>query len=842
MTAAGGRISPFLLPAATTSRFLLLVVITLWAAGSSFDQVLTWLERYTRCNITGDAAAAAGMPAQRLSPLYLMCVREISLERAVASLAAMAAVTAAVVLLSLVRPRLTRKRQNLRHADPAAYAELHALVSRLARAEGVTRPPILLLDPNRGAPGGRAFGSFGRTYLRLNIGTLHRARKSGDSRELRAVVMHELAHVRNRDIELTTITLASVWVFCGLVAPALVLHTALREPGRLLEVGSRTAAAAVLVLVLAAAVLRARESYADVRVVMAGKPPALRLPRRRSWVQAMLPLHPADSYRAAIVQRPGELMRWLPAESLGAGLAFGIGTAYLTEILQLWFGGTPAEGRLVMSLAGVLNAVPCMAIVLAGAYRAALRAMASGARPPYGVLPGCALGTGLLAGLLAAPSQMGRSWLEFLVGTPLSGLAIMAILLFLSVMLCRWSAVTATVWLPVARARSLRPAYLGALIPAALVSGLWLSAWIQASEVAQEARSLENGLVALGIHLFDVGPLTALLVAVLYPLAAWFRHREPSRGRALWLDTRTPAVLPATRIRPLAALVPPAMFALSALAAEVIIPGPLLIDIFAGNPGDDRVVQAIARLTLWLALMDVLAALTAATIGGMHLLGFAHATLAAVTTGLAVVTVLLAEPILVVCVQRNGCLGDLLLRQLGAVWVAVTAVGVAAGLLSAALAGVLRVPIRLLTAARRRRPPPAPRSWLRRTLAIATLAAAMIWPVFLFPIWTWENGLVTTGTDGRKPDLDMRLPPPRSPGLRAAQTACPAPMWLSPDMAFTDQHARYWATTFVRLAESDRPFLVEMGRAGYARIRDRSGSERPFSTAATRYCRFLTPP
>jgi hypothetical protein len=51
-----------------------------------------------------------------------------------------------------------------------------------------------------------------------------------------------------------------------------------------------------------------------------------------------------------------------------------------------------------------------------------------------------------------------------------------AILLVMCTALCRWASVTAAAWLPVARARSLLPAYLrmGGIVPATLVSGLWL--------------------------------------------------------------------------------------------------------------------------------------------------------------------------------------------------------------------------------------------------------------------------------------------------------------------------------------------------------------------------------
>ncbi|MFC4116504.1 M48 family metalloprotease [Nonomuraea zeae] len=876
MTALTRRINPFLLPAATSSRFILLVSITLSAAGSSYDRVLGgatgWLEAYGRCNRDGDAAAAAGTAAQDLSTAYLACVRAVSLDRAAAGLGAMVMVTAAIVLLSAARPWLTIKRQNLRHADAAAYAGLHALVGELARAEGVARLPTLLLDTNRGAPGGRAFGGFGRSYLRLNIGTLHRARRTGDDRELRTIVLHELAHVRNRDVELTNLTLASVWVFGGLVGLPLLLYTALREPARLLDVGLRTAAATALVVVLAAAVLRARESYADVRADMARQwlPPAPAAPeaagpaaalersstqerttafpgrgRVITWLRAAVPLHPSDEFRATIIQRPGDLMRWMPAEALGAGVAFGLGTVHLTEVVRLWFGGTAAEARLAMFLAALLYAVPCTAIVLAGAYRAALRAMASGDRPPYGLLPGCALAAGLLAGLLAAPSQAGRSWLALLTARPPISVAMVVILLVLCTALCRWSSVTAAAWLPVARARSLVPAYLGGVVPATLVCGACFPAWIQATEIATATGNLENGLVALGTTLFDAGALTGLLVAALYPLAAWLRHREPAPGRALWTHTPAPVALPRLRVRPVAALAPAAVLASAALLLEVLTPRPLLAGVLGGvtaPPGStdyNRFLQYLALLALWLILLEVVAALVSAAVGGAHLLGFSHATLAAVTAGGALMAVVLAEPLVLMCGAPGGCAAGWLVPQLGIAFMMTAVVGVPAGVLGAGLAGAIRVPIRLLVRERAYRPPPAPRTWLRRALAVTALIATLTWSAVMVPVWALEHGLVSPARLPTGTDAVTNVPAPGSPGLRAALTACPGEMRLSVDTIFTDATAYYWATTFARLAESDRPFLAALGREGYARLRDHSGDERPLASAVSRYCQLL---
>lgn len=155
---------------------------------------------------------------------------------------------------------------------PRADAELRALVD--AHLPG-RRIRFLVNVLDRGV-NGMAFGRVGRRAVILSRGLLDLA-SSGDPRDhetFRAVVRHELAHLRNRDLDITQITLALGRCYALLVlAPIL--------PGVLIGViflpppagtASRVlladvVALAVLIVVARGAVLRSRELEADARAV-----------------------------------------------------------------------------------------------------------------------------------------------------------------------------------------------------------------------------------------------------------------------------------------------------------------------------------------------------------------------------------------------------------------------------------------------------------------------------------------------------------------------------------------------------------------------------------------------
>ncbi|NBV77556.1 zinc metalloprotease HtpX [bacterium] len=94
-------------------------------------------------------------------------------------------------------------------ADPAQYAQLHALVEKMAAQEGVPKPRVYIInDP---APNAFATGrNPAHAAVAATTGLLHIMNQA----ELEGVIAHEMSHVVNRDILVSSVAV----VLVGLVA------------------------------------------------------------------------------------------------------------------------------------------------------------------------------------------------------------------------------------------------------------------------------------------------------------------------------------------------------------------------------------------------------------------------------------------------------------------------------------------------------------------------------------------------------------------------------------------------------------------------------------------------
>src|SRR5947209_3253958 len=90
------------------------------------------------------------------------------------------------------------------HARPVSRAEapaLYAQVEDLAARAGIPVPAVYIVDD----PSPNAFAT-GRNPAHATVAVTTGILELLDQRELRGVLAHELAHVKNRDILLTTVT------------------------------------------------------------------------------------------------------------------------------------------------------------------------------------------------------------------------------------------------------------------------------------------------------------------------------------------------------------------------------------------------------------------------------------------------------------------------------------------------------------------------------------------------------------------------------------------------------------------------------------------------------------
>lgn len=233
------------------------------------------------------------------------------------------------------------RRRGVRPLDAERFPALHAEVARLAAGVEQARGATFLVDFLDSGVNGISFGRAGRRHIILSRGLirLHDA-GTADRAAFRAVVLHELAHLRNRDVDITLITLGMLrcyftlmWfprMFGDLVGLVFVPGSAAYSGAALLD----SAVLAAVALAARSVVLRTRGFRADARVVewLGTSEPLLHAfdlasagssgrPRRsvRGWWARLTRTHPSFAQRRACLADQALLMHQ------GFGFAFVIG-------------------------------------------------------------------------------------------------------------------------------------------------------------------------------------------------------------------------------------------------------------------------------------------------------------------------------------------------------------------------------------------------------------------------------------------------------------------------------------------------------------------------------------
>lgn len=98
-----------------------------------------------------------------------------------------------------------------RPADPVQYARLHATVERLAAKEGVPKPGVYVIDD--AAP--NAFAT-GRNPAHAAVAATTGLLELMNDQELEGVIAHEMSHVVNRDILVSSVAVVLVGIIASL--------------------------------------------------------------------------------------------------------------------------------------------------------------------------------------------------------------------------------------------------------------------------------------------------------------------------------------------------------------------------------------------------------------------------------------------------------------------------------------------------------------------------------------------------------------------------------------------------------------------------------------------------
>lgn len=399
------RLNPFAFPSDTAFRFGLLVVAVI---GANL-YVWQWIAAVRHSNaqeLAGAQACQQLSPASsttldqftRASDAFSGCVSDLYSYQVGWMLGGTAALllAAAAIMLGILL-WITRRRHLQPLTGEDAPAAIDA-VGELAREQGI-RPPRLLWNPLDPSPGGLAFGHPGRYSVALTGGLL--VKQATDPPGFRAIVRHELAHIRNRDVGITYFTLA-IWYAFLLVSALPFMLTLLNEGSRTIwSVTWRLLVLAALVYLTRNAVLRSREVYADLRAsVPDGPDGALRrvlagLPRPKpGLLERVRRVHPDPERRLAALDDTRPLFPLGAVVAFAAGLSSTIAYESVVQLLSTLV-AEPIDLRFLSALAFAPLAVGVVGVAV---WREAFAALADGREPASPWLDGLALAAGLLVG------------------------------------------------------------------------------------------------------------------------------------------------------------------------------------------------------------------------------------------------------------------------------------------------------------------------------------------------------------------------------------------------------------------------------------------------------------
>jgi Zn-dependent protease with chaperone function len=601
------RLDPFRLPSETGFRFLLLISAVFGSALFAYN----WLY-FTLSDRGHEQAVSLGCDATfrrgvshlgavsatssqfvtgfaKQSRAFTDCLAQVTHPKGDWMIAGVLGLTVLSVVLYALTPRWKLRRGRF---VPLAVEDAGPVVSELAelcRRAGLARNPAFIWNPLDRSVSGLAFGAFGRYRVGLSGGLV--TKYHSDLGAFRAVVLHELAHIRNRDIDRIYLTVA-IWN-AFVLAAALPLVIALATGGdnrTFFDVGWRLVVLSALVYLSRNAVLRVRELYADVRADTTGGDAIRRLVSTAPGsgehrIRRLLRVHPSASRRASAIADTDTLFRIGVGEALGAGIVMTLVFHQLVTLLTFYH--PDPDPTMWIAALGVAPLV--VGIVGMQIWRAAYAATMRGTTVRGVWTAGLVLGAGALLGEALSFDQLGsvtgsrsssaildarlEGGVKFEPGIVSSAIigwgAVWAAIIVLSMLaLVWWISAGATVWLE--RGAHMAPwrAATGGCAAATAVLAVWMGIFFLSYEVAWPAYLYFHQSSGLMITTASaaawIGPeqlfrlltdteilyfasrwfvLPTLILVVVFPFAAALFYRTPRPvSDSAFLDAPAPSV------------------------------------------------------------------------------------------------------------------------------------------------------------------------------------------------------------------------------------------------------------------------------------------------------------
>ncbi len=622
------RLNPFVFPSDTDFRFVTLIVGVLGASLFIYSflyentpiNILAFKSTNQKCMAAAQAAFSGSsiIDQQAANILFNKCMMPILLNEAVWICLGLALLLSVTAALYWILPNWKIWRGGLRTLNAGnTPSGMLAYLFDLCLEVELTSKPIFLLNPYNSAISGLTFGRFRRYYIVLNSGLA--IQFNTDQPAFRAIILHELGHILNADIDKTYLSITVGWGF--VIAALFPWVIAQCIPpwhfDQALAVGWRILALSVLIYLTRNAVLRTREVYADVRALVwdehdatQGQVGALSrllkapLTSRGSHWSYLLRKHPDPQKRYGALNDTSLLFRvgFWDAFAVGVVATAAIsGLSFLLGLLQVEISIGPNMEAVWAIVFTQLSALMIVGIIGSGVWRATFASLIAGKTIPRAVQASIALVLGLLLGQVLSlssvatfdgeglpyllPGQLSQSSFADQSGFFLVWVVLLLIILFL---LFGWIRTCASTWLRVALNGSRRGwIYWITIVIASIVLGVWFEQLAAIQGVTESALNRFDPLhstslnfiqalfgttfpdIRISVTLADmyalaIDPLICIAFISLwaYPLVSWLFWRRKSRAtHATWAwlgavpTSQTPTLPYLARMRPGLALI-----------------------------------------------------------------------------------------------------------------------------------------------------------------------------------------------------------------------------------------------------------------------------------------------
>lgn len=304
------RLNPFAFQSETKARFILLVITALaisYEMGNSVGINLDIVNHQMQSanNFQTSEHTLPEIKQQEISLIH-------DVKQIVMNIAFKGAFSASVFTLSLILyltyPFFIRRRNRLQELHRIKDPYFFDTISALIKTSNLAYTPRLLLDTNSKTSNCQVFGSD-KSSLKIGGGLRLLLRQNPDY--FRAIILHELAHITNGDVQITYFS-RSIWNSLILISIPFLIHIALYDIRVFPVVLFQILATLIIATAILRDILRWREIYADWKASLWGaRLPLIRIlhenqkkdQRWKSWVM----FHPTPKERLDALENPTRL-------------------------------------------------------------------------------------------------------------------------------------------------------------------------------------------------------------------------------------------------------------------------------------------------------------------------------------------------------------------------------------------------------------------------------------------------------------------------------------------------------------------------------------------------------